>query len=119
MIKHLKRKRGLVIFCIFANNCTQVDFIKEFLRAKQEAEEAEAKKIKEEEERLEALQKAREEAALAEQKKREEKKKREKELKEQKKADGTYMTAKEKEKARLNAIKLAAMGSRNYSFNPF
>ncbi|KAJ1370451.1 hypothetical protein KIN20_032175 [Parelaphostrongylus tenuis] len=87
-----------------------VDMIKELLRAKQEAEEAEIRKRKEEEERLEALARAKEEEERLNKERREARKAKEKAAIERKKAEGTYLTAAQREKQRLAAAKLAAAG---------
>ncbi|ETN80796.1 putative translation initiation factor aIF-2 [Necator americanus] len=87
-----------------------VDMIKELLRAKQEAEEAELRRQKEEEERLEAIAKAKEEEERLAKERREAKKAKEKAAIERKKAEGTYLTAAQKEKQRIAAAKLAAAG---------
>ncbi|PIO76205.1 putative translation initiation factor aIF-2 [Teladorsagia circumcincta] len=84
--------------------------IKELLRAKQEAEEAELRRQKEEEERLEAIARAKEEEERIAKEKREARKAKEKAAIERKKAEGTYMTAAQREKQRIAAAKLAAAG---------
>ncbi|EYB95003.1 hypothetical protein Y032_0165g53 [Ancylostoma ceylanicum] len=84
--------------------------IKELLRAKQEAEEAELRRQKEEEERLEAIAKAKEEEERIAKEKREARKAKEKAAIERKKAEGTYLTAAQREKQRIAAAKLAAAG---------
>uniref|UniRef100_A0A1I7XD64 Eukaryotic translation initiation factor 5B n=1 Tax=Heterorhabditis bacteriophora TaxID=37862 RepID=A0A1I7XD64_HETBA len=88
----------------------EVDMIKELLRAKKEAEEAEQRRVKEEEERLEAIAKVKEEEERLAREKREAKKAKEKAAIEKKKAEGTYLTAAQREKQRLAAAKLAAAG---------
>ncbi|KAE9414699.1 hypothetical protein Angca_006639, partial [Angiostrongylus cantonensis] len=87
-----------------------VDMIKELLRAKQEAEEAEIRRRKEEEERLAAIARSKEEEERLNKEKREARKAKEKAAVERKKAEGTYLTAAQREKQRIAATKLAAAG---------
>ncbi|CAI4229082.1 unnamed protein product [Auanema sp. JU1783] len=89
---------------------SHVDMIKELLRAKKEAEEAEALRVQQEQDRIDQLEREREEQERIAREKREADKERKRLAILKQKEEGVYKTAKEKEKAKIAAAKFAAAG---------